>query len=168
KQIVMLALQVSILSIVFALGLKATLGDLLYLTRRPGLLVRSLLSVFVVMPILAVVLAQLFNFSQTVRVVLVALAVSPLPPILPKKEARSGGYTPFGLGLLAILAIVSIVAVPGSLWLIGRLFDRPFSGSPWAIARAVSMSTLVPLAAGVVVRSVFPALAGRLEKFVTL
>jgi len=57
KHILGLAFQVSILCTVFGFGLKATLEDLLYLIRRPGLLARSLLAVFVIMPLFAVALA---------------------------------------------------------------------------------------------------------------
>jgi bile acid:Na+ symporter, BASS family len=168
RQIVVLTLQVSILSIVFGFGLKATLDDLLYVVRRPGLLARSLLAVFVIMPLVAVMLAQLFNFAQTVRVVLVALAVSPLPPILPKKESKAGGYTPFGLGLMATLALLAIVAVPASVELLGRFVGRQLEPASATIARAVLMSTLLPLAAGMIVRAALPAFADRVEKVVTL
>jgi BASS family bile acid:Na+ symporter len=167
KEIVVPALRVSILCIVFGFGLKATLDDLLYVVRRPGLLARSLLAVFVIMPVIAVMLAQLFNFAQTVRVVLVALAVSPLPPILPKKESKAGGYTPFGLGLMAVLALLAIVAVPASVELLGRFLGRQLEPAWPTIARAVLMSTLLPLAAGMIVRAVLPAFADRLEKVVT-
>ena len=43
KHIVVLALQVSIFCTVFGFGLKTTTDDLMYLIRRPGLLLRSLL-----------------------------------------------------------------------------------------------------------------------------
>ena len=168
KQIVVLALQVSILSIVFGFGLKATLDDLLYVVRRPGLLARSILAVFVIMPIVAVTLAQLFNFAQTVRVVLVALSVSPLPPILPNKQSKAGSSTPFGLGLMAMLALLSIVAVPAAVELLGRFVGRQLEPASATIARVVLMSTLVPLAAGMIVRAALPAVADRLEKVVTL
>jgi BASS family bile acid:Na+ symporter len=168
KEIVILALKVSIFCIVFGFGLKATLEDLLYVVRRPGLLARSLLAVFVIMPLVAVMLARLFDFTQTVRIVLVALAVSPLPPILPKKESKAGGYTPFGLGLMAVLALISIVAVPASVELLGRFVGRQLEPAAGTIARAVLMSTLVPLAAGMIVRAALPAFADRLENIVTL
>ena len=54
KELVMLAFRVSILSTVFGFGLRATSRDLLYLGRRPGLLLRSVIAVFVIMPIVAV------------------------------------------------------------------------------------------------------------------
>ena len=168
KQIVVLTLQVSVLSIVFGFGLKATLDDLLYVVRRPGLLARSILAVFVIMPVVAVMLARLFNFAPTVRIVLVALAVSPLPPILPKKQSKAGSDTPFGLGLIATLALLSIVAVPAAVELLGRFLGRQLEPASATIARVVLISTLVPLAAGVIVRAALPAVADRLEKVVTL
>src|SRR5262245_42156877 len=129
KQLVLLALQVSILSIVFGFGLKATPADLMYLVRRPGLLLRSLLAVFVIMPIVAILLVRMFDFPPTVRAALVALAISPVPPLLPRKERKAGATSSYGLGLMAILALVSIVAVPASLELLGRLFQRPLEMS---------------------------------------
>jgi BASS family bile acid:Na+ symporter len=45
KTMVLLTLQVSVVTTVFGFALHATWNDLLYLIRRPGLLVRSLLSV---------------------------------------------------------------------------------------------------------------------------
>jgi BASS family bile acid:Na+ symporter len=168
KQIVVLVLQVSIFSTVLGFGLKATFDDLLYLTRRPGLLARSLLSVFVIMPVVAVALAWFFDFPQPVEVVLVSLALSPLPPILPKKESKVGGDTSFGLGLMAVLALASIAFVPAAAVLIGLPFGRPFAVAPGTVARAVFVSTLIPLLAGVLIRRTLPAIAERLEKISTL
>ena len=63
KQLLVLALQVSVACTVFGFGLKMTVHDLLYLVRRPGLLARSLLAMFVVMPVVAVLLAVLVRLS---------------------------------------------------------------------------------------------------------
>jgi BASS family bile acid:Na+ symporter len=168
KQIAVLALQVSILSTVFGFGLKATAADLLYLVRRPGLLARSLLAVFVIMPVVAVGLVRVFDFPPAVEIVLVALAVSPVPPLLPKKETQAGGHASFALGLMAMLALVSIVAVPAAVEILGWLFGRPVAMSPGAIAGVVLKAALVPLGVGMAVRALLPALATRLEKGVTL
>jgi bile acid:Na+ symporter, BASS family len=168
KQIVVLVLQVSIFSTVLGFALKATFDDLLYLVRRPGLLARSVVAVFVIMPVVAVALALIFDFPQPVEVVMVALALSPLPPILPRKETKAIGHTSFGLGLMAVLALASIVFVPAAAVLVGLPFGRPFAVAPGTIARAVFVSTLIPLVAGVVIRRTLPAIAERLEKFASL
>jgi BASS family bile acid:Na+ symporter len=168
KQMVMLALQVSILCTVFGFGLQATGEDLLYLVRRPGLLARSLLSVFVIMPAVAVALVRVFTFPTTVGIVVLALAISPVPPLLPKKEASAGGDASFALGLMAMLSLVAIAAVPLSLEVLGRIFGREVTVAPGVIAGVMLKVALVPLLAGMVVRAAWPATAARLEKPVSL
>jgi bile acid:Na+ symporter, BASS family len=164
KQIVMLALQVSILATVLGFGLKTTPDDLLYVVRRPGLLVRSLIAVFVIMPIAAVILVEAFAFRPAVEIVLVALAISPVPPLLPRKEARAGGQNSYALGLMAILALVSIAAVPLGLSVIEQVFGREFQTSPNSVARVVVKSTLAPLLAGMAIQAFLPAIAARLVR----
>ena len=50
KDLALLGFQISLVCTVLSYGLKAAPADLLYLLRRPGLLARSLIAVFVVMP----------------------------------------------------------------------------------------------------------------------
>jgi Sodium Bile acid symporter family len=138
--------------------------DLLYLLRRPGLLLRSLIAVFVIMPVVAVVLDLTFDFRPTVEVVLVALALSPVPPILPKKETKLGGNASYALGLMAILSLLSIVAAPLAVELLGRFFGRSYGMAPGAIARVVLTASILPLIAGMAVRALVPGIADRIEK----
>jgi BASS family bile acid:Na+ symporter len=139
KELVMLAIQVSILSTVFGFGLNATREDLLYLLRQPRLLARSLLAVFVILPIVAVALAAAFDFPQSAKIVLVALALSPVPPLLPRKEAGAGGQNSYALGM-----------------------------PPGTIAGVVVTGIILPLLAGMAVRTLSPALAERIVKPVAL
>ncbi len=164
KQLVMLALQVSILATVFGFGLRATPADLLYLVRRPGLLLRSLIAVFLIMPVVAEVLDRMFDLRPTVEVVLVALSLSPVPPLLPRKETKLGGHTSYALGLMAMLALLSIVVVPLAVELVGRFAGRSFGVAPGAIARVALVSVIMPLVAGMAVRALLPRLADRIEE----
>jgi bile acid:Na+ symporter, BASS family len=168
KHLLLLAVQVSIVTTVFGFGLRTTLADLLYVVRRPGLLARSLLAVFVVMPIAAVLLATLLDFPEVVQVVLIALAISPVPPILPNKEKKAGGSQSFGLGLMAILALTSIVTAPAALQLLAVIFNRPIAIMPSALAGMVLRGALAPLAAGLIVRAWLPVVAARIERPVSL
>ena len=162
KQLVTLVLQVSIVCTVLGFGLKTTVHDLLYLTRRPGLLLRSLLAVFVIVPLVAVALLSLLDLRPAVRVALVALAISPLPPLLPGRESKAGGRQSYGLSLMAILAALSIAYVPLALTILSRFSERSLAIGPGPIARLVLISVLLPLVAGVVIRARAPALADRL------
>ncbi len=168
KQLVLLALQMAILGTVFGFGLKSTREDVLYLVRRPGLLLRSLLAVLVVMPILAVLLVKVFDFRMTVEIVLVALAVSPVPPLLPRRETKAGGRPSYGLGLMLVLAVVAIVAMPLAAELLSRVFERPLAMGPAAIARIVVTAVVLPFLAGMAVHKLWPRVAERLAKPVRL
>lgn len=166
KHLVVVAFQVSLFVIVFGYGLRAEFGDLLYLFRRPALLVRSLVAVLVVMPAVAVVLARSFDFEPTVEIALVALAISPLPPLLPTREAKAGGGQRYGLGLMVVLAVLSIALVPLAVQLIGAVFGRAFVTTPGTIFIVSSTSILLPLAAGMVTRAVATPFADVIAKHV--
>jgi hypothetical protein len=64
KQIILLALRVAIFATVFGFGLQAKLDDVAYVLRRPGLLLRSLLAIFVVMPMLIVMVVKVLDPSR--------------------------------------------------------------------------------------------------------
>lgn len=164
KQLVVLALQLSIMATVFGFGLRSTPNDLLYLARRPGLFARSLLSVFVIMPIVAYGLDRLFEFRTTVEIALVTLSISPVPPLLPKQGSKAGGEAAYGVGLMAWLGLLSIAAIPMSLILLGLLAGRQFSMPPGLIVNVVLKSVLAPLVAGMAVRVLLPGVADRVEK----
>ena len=168
RQLVMLTFQVSILLIVFSFGLQATSRELLYLIRRPGLLGRSLLAMFVVMPMVAVSLAMMFNFRRTVEIDMVALAISAVPPLLPNKGSRAGGHTSYALALMVTAAVLSIVIVPAAVEQIEWLVGRSLAMAPSAVARVVLIMIVMPVITGMVVRGVVPAVADRIEKPVGL
>ncbi|MGA7778041.1 MAG: hypothetical protein WCA85_10080 [Paraburkholderia sp.] len=164
KHLTLLGLQIAVLGTVFGFGMSTTIADLLYVVRRPGLLIRSLLSVLVIMPILAVALVEFLNLRIEVEAALICLAISPVPPLLPKKQGKAGGLQSFGLGLMIILMLAAIPAIPLSLRLLEIVFARPFVVGTGTIARAVLLMALLPLAVGLLVRAVFPQIAMWLKK----
>ncbi len=164
KHLVILIFQVSLAGIVFSYGLRADFADLLHLLRRPGLLARSLIAVLVVMPAVAIALARWFDFTPTVEIALVALAISPLPLLLPTREVKAGGSAYFGLGLMVALAVLSMALVPLAVQLLGSIFRRPYVIAPLAVAVVMLTSILLPLLAGMVTRALSPRLADTTAK----
>ena len=156
KQLIVLALQIAIIGTVFTFGLRATVDDVLYVWRRPSLLVRSLLAVFVIMPILVAVFVMALDSRSDLEVVLVALALSPVPPILPNKINKARGSSSFGLGLMVVLAVGSIGAIPLSIAALDLVTQRPIVVQPGAIARIVAMTVVVPLLAGMALNRIAP------------
>ncbi len=162
-----LALIASVLLLVFGLGLQATTGDATHVLRRPRLLLRALLAVYVVVPVVAVGLAALFHLGVPVEVAIVAMAVSPVPPILPGKELKLGGRPSYVYGLLVALSLAAIVLVPLAIKILGWVFQRDLHISIVAVAKLVGMTVFLPLVAGLAVRLVSSDLANRVAPWAT-
>jgi BASS family bile acid:Na+ symporter len=168
QTVILHCLQASIFGTVFGFGLAATVTDALYVVRRPGLLLRCLLAMFVAMPLVAILIVRIFEVPQATEIALVALAIAPIPPLLPKKESKAGGEGAFALGLMALMGLLAIVVVPLQVTLIGTYFDRDFQMSALAIAKVVLIMIVAPLLLGMLVRAYRPHLADRLSRPVSL
>jgi BASS family bile acid:Na+ symporter len=158
---VILALQSSIFLTVFSLGLRATFQDAASLLGRPRLLLRSLISMNVIMPLLAASLAGAFSLYPAVRAALVLLAVSPVPPMLPRQQLKRGGSSWYVCGLLATTSLLAIVTVPVSIAVLARLFHQNAGISSTAVAKVVSATVLLPLGLGMLVHKLAPGFAQR-------
>lgn len=159
-----LAVKASVVLTVLALGLEATERDVLFLLSRPGRLLRSLLAMHVVVPLVAVILALTLDLRPPVKIALVALALSPVPPLLPRQVLPAGGRASYMIGLLAAAALLAVVVVPAGLAVTAIVFALPVHLSPLAVARVVLATVLAPLAAGVLVRRVAPTAAQRIAR----
>lgn len=163
-KMIMLAINISMALIVFCLALNTQKGDLVSLLRKPGLLLRSLLAMNVVMPLVAALVAMSFSLSPVVKVAMLALAISPVPPILPATEIKSGASVSYSMALLATAAIFSLVSIPLMMALIGRAFGHTASVSPMAAFKAIGITVLAPLLIGAVVRELAPGFAARMAR----
>ncbi|MDQ8051284.1 hypothetical protein [Luteibacter sp.] len=161
-ELVMLGIQVSILGTVFCFGLQAKWQDALELLQERSLLVRSLLAMFLVMPVAALAIHAVWPLPKATQIVLLALAISPIPPLLPKKEGKAGGLANYGLGLMLLVGLLAVVTVPVAVELLGRYFNQPFHVSGAAIAKPVLAMIAAPLLLGMLVRRWMPGVASRL------
>jgi bile acid:Na+ symporter, BASS family len=164
RQFVGLVLEVSIFLTVFGFGLQTTRGDIVAPFRRPGVLATSLLAMFGAMPLVAIALSLLFRLHPAVEIALVALAVSPMPPLLPSREVKAGGRMSYGIGLMVVAAVLSIVFIPIALTVSGRVLGHPLSIGPAALARLAFFAVLLPLALGMIVHAKSSWLTTRVER----
>ncbi|CAN7674393.1 bile acid:sodium symporter family protein [Mesorhizobium sp. LjRoot246] len=162
--VIPMAINLSMALMVLALGLHASWSDATSLLRQPVLLARSFISMNVVMTVLAVLMALSFNLHPAVKLALVALALSPVPPILPGKQTKAGGSTSYVVGLLVTISVLSIVVVPLGIGAISGWFDLGIGVPAARIASVVLMSVVAPLVIGLLIRQFAPAFASRLAR----
>lgn len=158
-----LAFQISLFVVILGYGLSADFADVVYVLRRRALLARSLLAVLVVAPAIAVLLVQVVDLRPEVAIALVTLAISPLPPLLPRRGEKAGGEVQFGLGLVIVLAVLAVPALAVAATVLGNVFGRQYVVSPWAIGRLLLVSVLAPLVAGMAIGKFWPAAAKRIS-----
>jgi BASS family bile acid:Na+ symporter len=156
-----LAITASVLLLVFALGLRATTEDATYLFRQPARLLRGFLAMGVIVPAVAAALAALFDLAPAVEIALLAMAVSPVPPVLPGKQLKLGGRSRYVFGLLVAASLAAVVFVPLAIAALGWLFGRATHVGAGVVARIVGVTVFLPLAAGLAVRHVAPNVAER-------
>lgn len=159
--VVLLAARVSVLLLVFALGLQATAAQTTYLFRQPLRLVRAFLALAVVVPLLAAGVALLLDLPRPIELAMVAMSISPVPPILPRQQLAQGARADYVYGLLVAAALLSIVLVPFSVWMLGLVFHREAHFGSGAVARIVGMTVVAPVALGILVRRLLPVHAAR-------
>lgn len=162
KELLPMVLNGSLMLLVVALGLTATGADVIYLFKHPRRLLRAIVSIEVVVPLVAVLLVTTLPLAPLVKLAIVLMAVSPVPPLVPGKQFHLGGKTPYVCGLYVTIVLLSIVLVPLILAILSAtFFPRVVWVSPWAITRMVLISVLLPLGAGLVIRRLNPRLAQR-------
>jgi BASS family bile acid:Na+ symporter len=156
--------QASVFLSVFGIGLKASARDATYLFRRPGELIPALLAMNLIMPLFAVGLVLRCHLAPAVEIALVALALCPVPPILPNKMRKAGAKDSYAVGLPIAVAAVAIVFVPAAIEVLELVFHVPLHMSVAAVAKLVGLTVLVPAGLGILVHSFAPIPAERLAR----
>ncbi len=152
-QLVILSIKASIFLTVFALGLEASFRDLTGLLRKPQQLARAFVSIYVIMPLVAGILIYLFrDVHPAIKIAIFALSVSPIPPLLPRKQLKAGATQSYVIGLLVAISILSIAVVPLLIEIFEVAFQRSAGISPAVVAKIVLTLILLPLFLGMATR----------------
>jgi len=157
QQLIPLVVTLSLAGLVMAVGLEATPRELLSLFRQPLRLARAVLAVNVIVPVTAAILVGLFPLSPVVKMGILVMAVSPVPPLVPGKGLKAGGDRVYALSLYASLVLLSIVIVPATVAILAHIYGSSVSVSPLQIAENVAIGVVAPLLAGLALHAVAPA-----------
>jgi len=160
-EILLTLLKLSVVALILAIGMSSTFADLGYLWRRPALLARSFLAMYVLVPLAAWLIVKVFPIGPPVKAALLILAASAGAPLLPKKllGLGSGAYT---FSLVVSSSVLAIFLVPAWVWLLGQHFEAAADISPTVVAFVVAKTFLVPLAIGMILRAWAPGWCERL------
>ena len=154
--------------LVFVVACMATAGlglnrrDLIAPLRDARLIGFALLANFVVAPGLAYGLTEVFPLEKPYSIGLLLLGSAAGAPFLPKLAEFARGDVAFSVGLMLVLMIGSVVFMPIVL---PRLIPGS-SPEPWPLLKPLLFTMLLPLAAGMIVKSVSDDWSSRLRPVV--
>jgi len=149
---ILFAANLSLAMTMLCAGMGGITGNRTYLSCRRALLVRGALATSVLLPAFTAWLCYAFDLPPAVQVALLTMAVSPMPPILPSGLMKVRGNRAFEIALAFVVATLSVVLAPASLWLSSTLFDVPPRIDIVLLLRLVALNVLLPLAVGFAVR----------------
>lgn len=148
-----------VLSTMFSMGLKLSVGQLVDALRDRWLLTKSLAVNLLAVPVVAFLLLRAIPVGPAYATGFLLLAVSPGAPFGPKFAEISDGDIAFASGLMAILCLLSVVTIPVSLV---ALAPGDVVVDPVAIGRMVLRIQLLPLLAGLALSYRYASLGTRL------
>jgi BASS family bile acid:Na+ symporter len=94
-----------------------------------------------------------------VKIGIMLMAVSPLPPFMPMKDISAGGRRRYVYGLLVAVSMLAVVLVPATVAILARAFGHAASIGPGPVLHLILFSIIIPFAAGMLIHQAAPARA---------
>jgi BASS family bile acid:Na+ symporter len=135
-----------------AMGLSLTIPQIIQPLKNLRLVVLALLVNFVLVPLLAYGITRLIPLEQSLQIGFILLGTAAGAPFLPKLVQGAKGNIAFGVGLMVLLMIVTIIYVP----IVLPLLIKGVEVNPWDIAQSLIVLMLIPLAIGLLIKSHSP------------
>jgi BASS family bile acid:Na+ symporter len=160
--IVKLAALLSIVLVVVSVGLRSRPIDALALVREPILGLKAILAMFVAVPAVVIAATYILPFKPPVEAALIALSVSPMPPMLLRKGVKAGGQADYVIGLQVAMSVASVIFAPIIVAIAGAIFKVDTDINMLAMWKTLIMTVGAPLFVGILIRRLWPNLAERL------
>jgi BASS family bile acid:Na+ symporter len=138
-----------VVATMFGTGLKLTVQQIWQPLRDIRLVVLSLLTNFVLVPLFVYLLLQVIPVNEPVKDGLIIMALASGPPALPKLAQIVKGNLAFSTGLMMMLMFGTVFYMP----LVLPLILQGVEVNSWDIAKPLILMMLTPLAIGLLIKN---------------
>lgn len=157
--------SLAVFTLMLDIGISQSPEQLTSLWRQPGLLLRSLLAVLVLVPAVVILVLMLIDTPSEVAVTLALLAASPGAPLTTRRSRLAGADVTYVSSLQLTLALMAVVVTPLILSVFYLAFDLPSaSATPLQVGAQIAQVTLLPVLIGLAMQRLAPELTARLAK----
>jgi BASS family bile acid:Na+ symporter len=131
----------------FSFGLRLTLSEIIEPLRDIRLLLTTLAANFVIVPLVAVLLADLLGLEEDLRIGLILIALVAGAPLVPKLAQIAKANIPFAVASTALLVVGTVVYLP----LVFPLVLPGVRLDAMSIVRPLGIQIILPLVLGLIV-----------------
>ena len=156
-----LSTLVFVVTSMLAMGLSLTLSQIVEPLRNTRLVILALVANFILVPIVAYLIAQAFPLTDGLKTGLILVSTAAGAPFLPKLAQMAKGNLAFSVGLMVLLMVTTVLYMPLML----PLLLRGVTVNPWDIARPLIFFMLIPLAAALFVKARYAQRADSLAPY---
>jgi BASS family bile acid:Na+ symporter len=156
KEYLPLALRGSLFLLVLAVGMDSSMQQATFVIRQPRILLRSVFALAVVVPAFAALVVAVLPLEGFVKIGIMLMAVSPLPPFMPMKDISAGGRRRYVYGLLVAVSLLAVVMVPITVAILAHVFGTAASIGAEPVLHLLLVSIIIPFTAGMLIHHLAP------------
>jgi predicted Na+-dependent transporter len=142
-----------------AMGLSLTMAEILEPLKNTGLVIKALIANFVLVPLLGFALGQFMPVPDGAAIGLLVVACAAGAPFLPKLVQVAKGDVAFGVGLMTLLMVITVIYMP----IVLPLLLQGVQVDALAIAQSLFFQMLVPLAIGLLIKARYEETAAHIQ-----
>lgn len=150
--------QLTIFAVMLSMGMALRFDGITHLWRRPLLLFRCLIAAFVIVPLAAMAVVNLFPLDFNVRAGIAAMAVIPGAPTTYRKMLKGMGEPELAGSFQATMALLSVVLVPLWFGIISALYPAVATAPLSIVSKQIMIVQGVPLLLGAAISQWVPEL----------
>jgi BASS family bile acid:Na+ symporter len=156
-----LTILLFVISSMFGMGLNLTLKQIFSPLRRVTLVIKALIANFVLVPLLAYLIAVVIDLDEPMTIGLMLMATAAGAAFLPKLATIAKGDVALSVGLMTLMTVVTLVFLPLALpfLLPGVEVD------PLQVAQTLLFFILAPLAIGLLIKARYEDIAATLQPY---
>ena len=154
-----LSMLVFVICSMLSMGLSLTVAEISAPLKNTRLVIKSLIASFVLVPILGFALATFMPVTEGAAIGLIIVACAAGAPFLPKLVQVAKGDVAFGVGLMTLLMVLTVIYMP----IVLPLLLQGVTVDALAIATSLFFQMLVPLGIGLFIKARYDDIAAHIQ-----
>ncbi len=156
----------SVILLMLGVGMGTSFRQVVDAIRQFGLVLRGVLANFLVTPVLIYLVLVSLPLSPDVKIGIMLMAAAPVAPMAPPFVQGARGDVAYGVGLMVVVALLSVVLTPLILGLALPKSEAGVRVDPMQIVQTLVTVQLIPIGIGMGICQWRPVWAQKLLKFV--